>query len=187
MHSYAVNNNAVAANMAASSNNSINENRYNSEKLAKSSAVYRLKKILKPLVTLLKSKSKSQQPQSATKASAYVDQRRSIISYIDDFDCDYDNSANERLEAELVAELEQCHATDAAILVLENQQLRLQPVLPEEELYVPVHFARTEAGTFFWTTMPAREVDEDLIQPTHCYSEEPQCAQQAFADRWAQA
>uniref|UniRef100_A0A182MYP6 Enhancer of split malpha protein n=1 Tax=Anopheles dirus TaxID=7168 RepID=A0A182MYP6_9DIPT len=173
--------------MAASSNNSINENRYNSEKLAKSSAVYRLKKILKPLVTLLKSKSKSQQQQSAKRASAYaVDQRRSIVSYIDDFDCDYDNSANERLEAELVAELEQCHAADAAILVLENQQLHLQPVLPEE-LYVPVHFARTEAGTFFWTAMPAREVDEDLIQPAHCYSEEPQYAQRAFADRWAQA
>uniref|UniRef100_A0A182LVK8 Enhancer of split malpha protein n=1 Tax=Anopheles culicifacies TaxID=139723 RepID=A0A182LVK8_9DIPT len=176
MYSYAVNNNA-----ACSSNNSINENRYNSEKLAKSSAVYRLKKILKPLVTLLKSKSKAQSVKQCDHS-----QRRSIVSYIDDFDCDYDNSANERLEAELVAELEQCHATDAAILVLEDQQLRLQPVLPEE-LYVPVHFARTEAGTFFWTTMPAREVDEDLIQPTHCYSEEQQYAQQAYADRWAQA
>ncbi|XP_035904057.1 enhancer of split malpha protein-like [Anopheles stephensi] len=181
MHSYAVNNNA-AANLAACSNNSINENRYNSEKLAKSSAVYRLKKILKPLVTLLKSKSHK----TTSVKSSNVDQRRSIISYIDDFDCDYDNSANERLEAELVAELEQCHATDAAILVLEEQQLRLQPVVPEE-LYVPVHFARTEAGTFFWTTMPAREVDEDLIQPAHCYSEEKQYAQQAYADRWAQA
>uniref|UniRef100_A0A182WG59 Enhancer of split malpha protein n=1 Tax=Anopheles minimus TaxID=112268 RepID=A0A182WG59_9DIPT len=179
MYSYAVNN------AACSSNNSINENRYNSEKLAKSSAVYRLKKILKPLVTLLKSKSKAQSVKQCSN-SAYVDQRRSIISYIDDFDCDYDNSANERLEAELVAELEQCHATDAAILVLEDQQLRLQPVLPEE-LYVPVHFARTEAGTFFWTAMPAREVDEDLIQPAHCYSEEQQYAQQAYADRWAQA
>ncbi|XP_053657782.1 enhancer of split malpha protein-like [Anopheles marshallii] len=180
MYSYAVNN------AACSSNNSINENRYNSEKLAKSSAVYRLKKILKPLVTLLKSKSKAQSVKSCSGNSAYVDQRRSIVSYIDDFDCDYDNSANERLEAELVAELEQCHATDAAILVLEDQQLRLQPVLPEE-LYVPVHFARTEAGTFFWTTMPAREVDEDLIQPAHCYSEEQQYAQQAYGDRWAQA
>ncbi|XP_049299855.1 enhancer of split malpha protein-like [Anopheles funestus] len=179
MYSYAVNN------AACSSNNSINENRYNSEKLAKSSAVYRLKKILKPLVTLLKSKSKAQSVKSSSKC-AHIDQRRSIISYIDDYDCDYDNSANERLEAELVAELEQCHATDAAILVLEDQQLRLQPVLPEE-LYVPVHFARTEAGTFFWTTMPAREVDEDLIQPVHCYSEEQQYAQQAYADRWAQA
>ncbi|XP_050080961.1 enhancer of split malpha protein-like [Anopheles maculipalpis] len=186
MYSYAVNNNnAATANLAACSNNSINENRYNSEKLAKSSAVYRLKKILKPLVTLLKSKShKTQSVKSSN--SDYVDQRRSIISYIDDFDCDYDNSANERLEAELVAELEQCHATDAAILVLEDQQLRLQPVVPEE-LYVPVHFARTEAGTFFWTAMPAREVDEDLIQPAHCYSEEQQYAQQAYADRWAQA
>uniref|UniRef100_A0A182U6L5 Enhancer of split malpha protein n=1 Tax=Anopheles melas TaxID=34690 RepID=A0A182U6L5_9DIPT len=183
MHSYAVNN---AANLAVcNSNNSINENRYNSEKLAKSSAVYRLKKILKPLVTLLKS-NKSNKSSAKSSHRAQVDQRRSIISYIDDYDCDYDNSANERLEAELVAELEQCHATDAAILVLEEQQLRLQPVLPEE-LYVPVHFARTEAGTFFWTTMPAREVDEDLIQPAHCYSEEKQYAQQAYADRWAQA
>uniref|UniRef100_A0A182IR65 Enhancer of split malpha protein n=1 Tax=Anopheles atroparvus TaxID=41427 RepID=A0A182IR65_ANOAO len=183
MHSYAVNNSNNAANMAASSNNSINENLYNSEKLAKSSAVYKLKKILKPLVTLLKSKKERSAAQ--VEKRAIRDQRKSVISYIDEFDCDYDNSANERLEAQLIAELEDCRAQNAAIFVYEDQQLQLQPVQPEE-LYVPVHFARTEAGTFFWTAMPVREVDEDLIQPAHCYSEE-QRAQQAYADRWAQA
>ncbi|KFB37690.1 hypothetical protein ZHAS_00004940 [Anopheles sinensis] len=186
MHSYAVNSNNFAANMAASSNNSINENLYNNEKLAKSSAVYKLKKILKPLVTLLKSKKELSGKQStAAQKRLARDQRKSVISYIDEYDCDYDNSANERLEAQLIAELEDCRAQNAAIFVYEDQQLQLQPVQPEE-LYVPVHFARTEAGTFFWTAMPVREVDEDLIQPAHCYSEE-QHAQQAYADRWAQA
>ncbi|XP_052861065.1 enhancer of split malpha protein-like [Anopheles cruzii] len=185
MHSH--NNASQIANMVAcSSNNSINENRYNTEKLAKASAVYKLKKILKPLVTLLKSKSKH--GSAAAKAKRALPR---ITSYIDEFDCDYDNSANERLEQQLISELEQCHQPAAAILVYEDQQLQVVPIEPEDEQYVPVHFARTEAGTFFWTTMPAaasvgRAVDEDLIQPAHCYTEE-QYAQPSYADRWAQA
>ncbi|XP_035785953.1 enhancer of split malpha protein-like [Anopheles albimanus] len=190
MHSYAVNN--AAATALASSNNSINENRYNSEKLAKASAVYKLKKILKPIVTLLKNKKSQQKHIQPAASSPVVSRRHQITSYIDEFDCDYDNAANERLEAQLISELEQCHQhhEHAAILVYEDQQLQVLPIEPEEEQYVPVHFARTEAGTFFWTTaMPRevlREVDEDLIQPAHCYTEQ-QCAQQAYADRWAQA
>ncbi|XP_058053223.1 enhancer of split malpha protein-like [Anopheles bellator] len=183
MHSHSTVNQAGQA--ACSSNNSINENRYNSEKLAKASAVYKLKKILKPIVTLLKSKSKH----SSAAATAKRAMPR-ITSYIDEFDCDYDNSANERLEQQLISELEQCHQHAAAILVYEDQQLQVLPIEPEDEQYVPVHFARTEAGTFFWTTMPAasvgRAVDEDLIQPAHCYTEE-QYAQPSYADRWAQA
>lgn len=63
----------------------------------------------------------------------------------------------------------------------------------ELDIYVPVRFARTEAGTFFWTTnlqpvtsiiMPA--VDEDLVQPAYCYSN-CQYPLMQFQDRWAQA
>ncbi|XP_013102221.2 enhancer of split malpha protein [Stomoxys calcitrans] len=63
----------------------------------------------------------------------------------------------------------------------------------DEDIYVPVRFARTEAGTFFWTTnlqpvtstiTPA--VDEDLVQPAYCYSNYQYPLMQ-FQDRWAQA
>lgn len=62
----------------------------------------------------------------------------------------------------------------------------------EEEVYVPVRFARTEAGTFFWTTNLSPVVtmspssDEDLIQPAFCTSN-GQFPQLQFQDRWAQA
>lgn len=62
----------------------------------------------------------------------------------------------------------------------------------EEEVYVPVRFARTEAGTFFWTTnlSPAVSMspssDTDLIQPAFCMSN-GQSPQLQFQDRWAQA
>ncbi|KAL5273873.1 malpha.2 family protein [Megaselia abdita] len=62
----------------------------------------------------------------------------------------------------------------------------------EEEVYVPVRFARTDAGTFFWTTnlSPAVSMtpssDKDLIQPTFCMSN-GQSPQLQFQDRWAQA
>lgn len=57
----------------------------------------------------------------------------------------------------------------------------------EEEVYVPVRFARTEAGTFFWTTNLSPVVtmspssDQDLISPSFCSK------QLQFQDRWAQA
>ncbi|XP_067620017.1 enhancer of split malpha protein [Eurosta solidaginis] len=86
-----------------------------------------------------------------------------------------DNSANEKL-AELVYDAAQ-----------------------EQDIYVPVRFARTEAGTFFWTTnlQPVLSsftpiaADEDLLQPSYCYSnaqypqiQYPHAYEQ---DRWAQA
>lgn len=62
----------------------------------------------------------------------------------------------------------------------------------EEEVYVPVRFARTDAGTFFWTTNLSPAVtmspssDEDLIHPAFCMSH-GQSPQLQFQDRWAQA
>lgn len=62
----------------------------------------------------------------------------------------------------------------------------------DEEVYVPVRFARTEAGTFFWTTNLSPMVtmspssDDDLIQPALCNSH-GQYPQLQFQDRWAQA
>ncbi|XP_055629364.1 enhancer of split malpha protein-like [Toxorhynchites rutilus septentrionalis] len=157
------------------SNNSINENKYNNEKLMKSSPVYKIKKILKPIAALLKSKKADKQQKE--QEHFYVPENQFVPDY------DYDNSANERLESQLLAEIAECHA-NAAIFVYEDNQVHIQPVQPEEQ-YVPVHFARTEAGTFFWTTT-AREADSDLIPACKCASD-LQLPQQEFCDRWAQA
>lgn len=56
----------------------------------------------------------------------------------------------------------------------------------EDEVLVPVHFARTEHGTFFWTTNNPIEADADLIQPMDCCTNNllPTFPLQ---DRWAQA
>ena len=61
----------------------------------------------------------------------------------------------------------------------------------EEDIYVPVRFARTQAGTFFWTTnlQPVSSsiqptADQDLCQPAYCYSNS---ASMQYQDRWAQA
>ncbi|KAL9702141.1 hypothetical protein quinque_005659 [Culex quinquefasciatus] len=148
MHSHGYN--------VAHSNNSINENKYNNEKLMKSSPVYKLKKILKPIAALLKSKKQSKKQEQ----SYYIPE-----------------------PSFLLAEISECH-TNAAIYVYEDQQVQILPVQPEEQ-FVPVHFARTEAGTFFWTTV-SREADSDLVQPCQCYSDH-QLPQQEFCDRWAQA
>ncbi|XP_021711090.1 enhancer of split malpha protein-like [Aedes aegypti] len=169
MHSHGYN--------VAHSNNSINENKYNNMKLMKSSPVYKLKKILKPIAALLKSKKEAKRIKDTQEQFYYVPEQNFVPDY------DYDNDANERLEAQLLSEIAECHA-NAAIIVYEDNQVQIQPVEPEEQ-YVPVHFARTEAGTFFWTTM-AREADSDLIQPCHCFSDH-QVPQQEFCDRWAQA
>ncbi|XP_055375370.1 enhancer of split malpha protein [Condylostylus longicornis] len=67
----------------------------------------------------------------------------------------------------------------------------------EEDIFVPVRFARTEVGTYFWTTnlQPAAIIttvttplgdNMDLIQPALCYTN-CQYPQLQFQDRWAQA
>ncbi|XP_059608223.1 enhancer of split m4 protein-like [Phlebotomus argentipes] len=147
------------------SNNSINDNTYNAKKAK--SAVHRVKKLLKPLLKLLT------QPKPLGKSC-----------HSHDFDfyapCD-DNAANEALEARILQEIAQCES-DAAVYVYDDGDCRLQPVSRDQQ-FVPVHFARTDAGTFFWTTM-AKEADCDLIQPTYCCShfQQPQ-----LQDRWVQA
>lgn len=76
--------------------------------------------------------------------------------------------------------------------VLDDFHAEYQYEEEEEEVYVPVRFARTDAGTFFWTTnlSPAVSMspssDTDLIQPAFCMSN-GQFPQLQFQDRWAQA
>ncbi|GAB0099484.1 enhancer of split malpha protein [Sergentomyia squamirostris] len=156
-----------------SSNNSINDNMYNAKKAK--SAAHRVKKILKPLLKLMSQSRKQKQLGKSCNSHDF--------DFWSPHPCD-DNSANEELEARIFEEIAQC-ADDAAVYVYnpEDGECHVKPVHREEK-FVPVHFARTEAGTFFWTTLN-KEVDCDLIQPTYCCSHYQQ--PQLQYDRWVQA
>lgn len=161
------------------SNNSINDNKYNTEKMAKSTS-YKIKRILKPILRMLRQKSKKQKTECV-----YDNQKNASVESCDDFwasEID-DNSANEELESRIFREIDQCQ-DNAAVYVYENDDFEIQPV-QRDQRFVPVHFARTEAGTFFWTTMQ-KPADYDLVQPTYCCSEYQQ-PQLQFGDRWVQA
>lgn len=49
---------------------------------------------------------------------------------------------------------------------------------------VPVHFVRTEHGTFFWTATSDIAADNDLVEPLYCSTYNQLAVMQ---DRWAQA
>lgn len=172
------------------SNNSINDNKYNDAKLAKSPS-HRIKKILKPILRMLRQKTNKKQSTSASssKSNSLVDTSCSCCH--DEYEQPEDfwaseideNSANEELESRIFREIEQC-ADDAAVYVYNNDECELQAVRADQK-FVPVHFARTEAGTFFWTTMQ-KPADYELVQPTYCCSGY-QIPQLQCGDRWVQA
>ncbi|XP_017079639.1 enhancer of split malpha protein [Drosophila eugracilis] len=120
---------------------------------------YSIKQVLK---TLFKKQQKQQQkPQGSLESLESVDNLRNTEAeeaYYAEID---ENAANEKL-AQLA------HSQEFEIA--EEQE-------DEEDVYVPVRFARTTAGTFFWTTnlQPVASVE-----PAMCYSMQ-------FQDRWAQA
>eukprot|EP00099_Drosophila_melanogaster_P015653 NP_524506.1 enhancer of split malpha, bearded family member [Drosophila melanogaster] len=120
---------------------------------------YSIKQVLK---TLFKKQQKQQQkPQGSLESLESVDNLRNAQveeAYYAEID---ENAANEKL-AQLA------HSQEFEIV--EEQE-------DEEDVYVPVRFARTTAGTFFWTTnlQPVASVE-----PAMCYSMQ-------FQDRWAQA
>lgn len=171
------------------SNNSINDNKYNAEKLAKSPS-YRIKKILKPILRILRQKSsnstkKSQSNHSTTnnKSMKSNSSNNSQSYYFDEYQQQNDfwsseideNFANEELESRILNEIAECE-DDAAIYVYNDDECELQAV-HRDQTFIPVHFARTEAGTFFWTTMqkPMYNADDDINCWSHC------------GDRWVQA
>lgn len=172
-----------------SSNNSINENTHNSEKLKRSSS-YRLKKMLKPFINLIKhsgnrktatTKLTTTKTVCKCKSNSYEDD--SIYDYTEEID---ENQFNESLEHQIIDEIRHCEE-NSAIYVFDNEdKCQLTPIF-NDDIYVPVHFARTQAGTFFWTTMQ-RSVDCDLVEPENCSSNSqlPQLQHHGY-DRWVQA
>jgi Enhancer of split M4 family len=154
-----------------SSNNSINENIYNAQKLAKSPK-YRLRKIFKPILKMLLQKTKK------TRKPICKCQHSSFDSY--DYASEMsDNDSNETLETRILDEIRDC-ADDSAIYVY-GEENQLVPVNRNQTI-VPVHFARTEAGTFFWTTFGNSKSDE-------IYDEDLQLPRLHMNpyDRWIQA
>lgn len=177
------------------SNNSINENKYNAEKLAKSPS-YRIKKILKPILRILRQKSSSNTKKSQKSKNQFANTAVTTAGdySLDSNHCCYDhyecqhqndhwsseideNFANEELESRILNEIADCQ-DDAAIYVYHDDECELQAI-NRETTFIPVHFARTEAGTFFWTTMQKQPIDDEDTESTHCWS---QCG-----DRWVQA
>ncbi|XP_068153952.1 enhancer of split malpha protein [Drosophila tropicalis] len=85
-----------------------------------------------------------------------------------------ENLRNAQVEEAYYAEIDENAANEKiAQYELENHIEQDE----DEDVYVPVRFARTQAGTFFWTTnlQPVAS-----IEPAHCYSMQ-------YQDRWAQA
>ena len=193
------------------SNNSINDNKYNAKLAAESKTIkYNIKKILKPLIKMLKNKKtilnkekhcqqcycdcqeqQIQQNYDNLRNSSLESSAISSSSMNEEQDFwssempENDNSANEELESRIFNEIEQCD-DNAAVYVYENDECELQQISRTDKV-IPVNFARTEAGTFFWTSM-VRSVDYDLVQPLDCYSRyQLPRPQQTPMDRWVQA
>lgn len=158
--SYYANNEYIIA-----TNNSINENRYNSEKMKNSG----IKALLRPLMKMIK---KTTKRAPAKKCDTCFEEDQ--------------NSSNEMLERKICEEMEACQPGAAFLVYNENNTCDLVPVTPDN-FYVPVHFARTEAGTFFWTTVSKTEAD--FAAAAHCYTECQTAEQQypVLQDRWVQA
>ncbi|XP_047032326.1 enhancer of split malpha protein-like [Helicoverpa zea] len=157
--SYYANNEYIIA-----TNNSINENKYNSEKMKNSG----IKALLRPLMKMIK-KSTKRAP-AKTCDTCYEEEQ---------------NSANEMLERKICEEVQACQSGAAFLVYNDNETCDLVPVTPDN-FYVPVHFARTDAGTFFWTTVSKAEAD---FAAAHCYTECQTAEQQypVLQDRWVQA
>lgn len=151
-----------------SSINSINENIYNAQKLAKSPK-HRLQKIFKPILKMLMQKGR--------KSNKHICKCRN--SSLDSYDYSSeisDNDSNETLETRILDEIRDC-GDDSAMYVYGDED-RLVPV-NKTQTFVPVHFARTDAGTFFWTTFDNKSDFNPELQL-------PQLHLNRF-DRWIQA
>ncbi|XP_044007993.1 enhancer of split malpha protein-like [Aphidius gifuensis] len=132
-------------------NNNIIINNNNNKKV---SNARRMRKMLKPLLRYLKKKS--------SKLSKINQKSKQQKFEIFTEEVDNQNNCNEALEQRLITDLENADE-GAAITVCLDGQMIVVPVVPGH-LYVPVHFAHTQAGDFYWTHITP--TDNDI-----CYKE----------------
>lgn len=148
-------------------NNSINDNKVNDRK--SKSAIHQIKKLIK---CVLKKNNKV----------SYVNVPQPC--YFDDAEVN-DNIANEILENEIFEDIDKCDEF-AAVPVYINGEMDILPVRRGQR-YIPVHFARTDAGTFFWTSVtgPDSDIAYEGDKNAICSYQTPEL--QTPCDRWAQA
>lgn len=141
--------------------NELNDNLYNLKMSGKSKASnMRLRRALKPILRLLKKK---------TGKSGKLGKEQKAVPQVEVFteEVDNQNNANEALERRLLAELQDAEE-GAAITVCLDGQMTVVPVVPGQ-CYVPVHFAHTHAGDFYWTTLSM--ADSDLCYKERAFSQ----------------
>lgn len=133
---------------------------------------YSIKKILKQIFKQHKSQKLiiAQNLENTAKANSLESLESLENSINEQAECvsleSYENEANERLStAAYSCELEDYDFTQITTSV-------------------PVHFVRTEHGTFFWTATSDIPADNDLIEPLYCSTRNEIAVPQ---DRWAQA
>lgn len=157
----------------ASSNNSINDNKYNAKKAR--STIHQLKQLLRPLLALVKKTSRKNTYKKSPQPSFYIEENNENDQ----------NAANELLEQRIFEEIDSCDEY-SAVPVYNSNGMDIVPVVRGQH-YIPVHFARTEAGTFFWTSFSSADSDICYASDKYAVSENqvPEC--QVPCDRWAQA
>ncbi|CAD7005736.1 unnamed protein product [Ceratitis capitata] len=159
------------SNIKAQQPNSLHQHWADVQQKSKVSPSRRLKNLLKPLLgRVFKSRTKRQQNRNSYIAASPNGERDADFEWLAN---EMDNRANEDLEQKLVEEMHMCEDGAAIVVYNEDGTHRLQTI-EKDELYVPVHFARTNAGTFFWTSLQRETM-------------EPYKIQWNFMDRWAQA
>ncbi|XP_065360511.1 enhancer of split malpha protein [Calliphora vicina] len=134
-------------------------------------AMRSLKKLVKPLLRLVKKKQLLKKTlaeiQQNTYNSSLEDMRKDPVS----LNAVEDNVANEALEQRIFSEIRQC-PSNAAVIVQHGQQQQVVAV-QQQQNFIPVHFARTNGGTFFWTSIDSAKQQELQMRNQ--------------LDRWAQA
>ncbi|XP_054016547.1 uncharacterized protein LOC128896963 [Hylaeus anthracinus] len=143
--------------------NETNDNLYNLKMTGKTTASSkRLRRALKPLLRLLRKKTIVSTRSKLTKDQKPVPNADTFTEEVDN-----QNNANEALERRLLAELQDAEE-GAAITVCLDGQMTVVPVVPGQ-CYVPVHFAHTHAGDFYWTTVNL--ADSDLCYKERAFSQ----------------
>lgn len=150
-------------------NNSINDNKLNDRK--SKSTLRQIKNLIKCVLRKNNKNTYVKSPQP----NYYFDEEDEVS----------DNFANEILENEIFEEIDGCDDF-AAVPVYENGHMEFLPVTRGQR-YIPVHFAKTEAGTFFWTSIshPDSDIAYAADKNAICNYQTPEV--QVPCDRWAQA